>query len=128
MGFINNLKRWWNTDMQELKTNNTEDMFYSEDISLWYDLYNQEQKKKFDGNSKSLNLPKAIIDELNKATINEFNFDLVSDNADLKYITQFINKNKSLLSTHLCIGGSVALKPYIEDKRVGIVIVPATNF
>ena len=114
--------------MQELKTNNTEDMFYSEDISLWYDLYNQEQKKKFDGNSKSLNLPKAIIDEINKATINEFNFDLVSKNTDLNYIAKFLSKNKSLLATHLCIGGAVAIKPYVEGKRVGVVIVPATNF
>ncbi len=112
--------------MTTLKTNNTEDMFYNEDIKLWYDLYNQEVI--FDRKSKSLNLPKAITDEISKATINEFNFDLVSKNTDLGYISKFISKNKVLLVNHLCIGGAVALKPYIEGKRVGVVIVPATNF
>ena len=116
--------------MTTLKTNNVEDKFYNQDIELWYDLYNQVKNKVviFDDKTKGLNLPKAIIDEIVKASVNEFNFSIDSENKDLNYISKFISKNESLLITHLCIGGSVALKPYVEEKKIGVVVVPATNF
>ena len=107
-------------------TNNTDDIFYSEDIALWYDLYNEEVR--LDSKSKSLNLAKSIVDEVSKAVVNEFGFTVQSKNLDTLSVNNFLHRQLLLLVTHLCIGGAVALKPYIADKKIGVVVVPATNF
>jgi A118 family predicted phage portal protein len=125
LGLLERIKRWWNADMFTT-TNNTKDPFYNQSISDWYALY--EQTANFDRKVKSLNLAKSIVDEVGKSAVHEFGFVVNSKNTDLGYVSKFIDKNLMLLVTHLCVGGSVALKPYVEGKRVGVVVVPATNF
>ena len=109
-----------------LTTNNIKDPFFNQTISDWYALY--EQTANFDRKVKSLNLAKSIVDEVGKSAVHEFGFTVESKNADLGYVSKFIEKHLMLIATHLCVGGSVAIKPYVEGKRVGVVVVPATNF
>lgn len=125
MGFIKEALRKWVNSGMEIQTNNTKDEFYNEDISTWYDLYSGDLVL---GKGKGMNLPKAIIDETCKTAVHEFNFNITTSNKDLLYTNQFLQKNLTLIATHLTIGGAVALKPYISENRVGMVVVPATNF
>lgn len=125
VGFIKNvIRKWVNSDMS-LIGSNTKDCFYNQDINTWYQLYDDERVL---GKGKGMNLPKSIITETCKTAIHEFNFNVETANKDLAYAGKFLQKNLTLLATHLTVGGSVALKPYISENRVGMVVVPATNF
>ena len=124
MGLFNRIRKRVNSSVN-IQTTNTKDEFYNEKIDTWYNLYSGDLVL---GKGKGLNLPKAIIDECCKTAVHEFNFNITTSNQDLLYTNQFLQKNVILMATHLTIGGAVALKPYISENRVGLVIVPATNF
>lgn len=126
MGLIDQIKRWWNNDMNSITTN--KDFFYSSNIEKWYKLYNNQADWIDNKVVYSLNLGKSIVKEISKTATQEFDFEVETKNKDVISAYDFLNKNKREILNHLQIGGKVALKPYISDNRVLLSVVPALDF
>lgn len=128
MGLVNQIKRWWNNDMNLNSIRENKDFFYSSDINKWYKLYSNKAEWVDNEVVYSLNLGKSIVKEVSKTATQEFDFIVETKNKDILNAYSFITKNKREIINHLQVGGKVALKPYISNDRVLLTVVSALDF
>ena len=127
MSFIDEIKRWWNKDMNVSVIEN-EDFFYSSNIDKWYKLYNNEAPWVDNEVVYSLNLAKSIVKEITKTATQEFDFTVETKNRYIINAFNYLIKNKRQILTHLQVAGKVVLKPYINDKDILLSTVTALDF
>lgn len=125
MGLFDYMKRWW-TNTMSIGTNNS-DMFYDENVNTWYDIY-FNNATWLTGYIRGMNLPKSIVEEVVRTTLNEFDFKVETSNKNIISTSEYIKNNYRNILSHLCVGGNVALKPYITNGRVGVTIVGQKYF
>lgn len=126
MGLFNNIKRWWTNTMNSIASNNV-DMFYDSNVNTWYDIYFNNAPWRT-GYVRGMNLAKAIVEEVVRTTLNEFDFEVETENKNILYTSDYIKSNYRNILSHLCVGGNVALKPYITNGRIGVTVVSQKDF
>lgn len=130
MSLLRNIKRWWTDTMNSIGTNNI-DMFYDSNLNTWYDIYFNNSPWRT-GYIRGMNLAKAIVEEVVRTTLNEFNFVVEFENGtvdrNILNASDYIKNNYKNILNHLCVGGNVALKPYISNGKVGVTIVSQKDF
>lgn len=126
MSLLDNIKRWWTNTMTSVGFNNS-DMFYDENVNTWYDIY-FNNASWLTGYVRGMNLAKSIVEEVSRTTLNEFNFEVKSEDKNIVRTSEYIKNNYKNIVNHLCVGGNVALKPFITNSRVGVTIVSQKDF
>lgn len=112
--------------MESIAYNNSSsivNLFYNYRTELAYVLFNREP---MEGNR--LQIPKTIVSTIVNSASQEFDFNVLSDNKNLKNINRFLKANIKNIEGHLCVGGNVALKPYIKNDRLGVAIYGSRDF
>lgn len=105
------------------KSESISNVFYNSKTEQAYNLYNDDSLR-----FNNLKLPKSIVNTIVTSASQEFDFGVVSKAQELERIGKFLKSNIKIAESHLCIGGSVAFKPYIKNSRIGIAIYNARDF
>lgn len=126
MSLFDYMKRWWTGTMTNAG-HDYSDMFNDKNVNNWYDIY-FNNAQWLTGYTRGMNLAKSIVEEVSRTTLNEFNFNIKSENKNIIRSGEYIKNNYRNIVNNLCVGGSVALKPYITNGRVGVTIVSQKEF
>lgn len=105
------------------RTNSLENIFSDYKTNLAYGLYYTDADKY-----NALKLPRAIVNTFVTSTSQEFDFSVDTDNLDINRISKYLKNNLRIMSNHLCIGGRMAIKPYLKNDRLGVVVYGAKDF
>lgn len=98
-------------------------MFYNYKTEYAYNLYYNENVR-----FNSLSLPKSIVNTIVTSASQEFDFNVNSESKELQRVAKYIRKNIRVMESHLCIGGQLALKPFIKNNRIAVSIYGARDF
>ena len=78
--------------------------------------------------TQRLNIPKSVVTTIVNSAAQEFDFSISPNDNALQKTVDFIKGNLKIIEAHLCIGGMVALKPYIKHEKLGVAIYGARDF
>ena len=121
MGLLDSLFRKRGNKVNDI--NDMEKLFNDTDTELAYSLYYNNSSKY-----NSLKLPKAIVNTIVTPASQEFDFSINTENNELNRICKYLKNNLKIMENHLCIGGRLALKPYIKNDRLGVVLYGGRDF
>lgn len=102
---------------------NVESIFSDYKTNLAYNMYHSDADKY-----NALKLPRAIVNTIVTSASHEFDFEVSTDNVDINRISKYLKDNLKVMESHLCIGGRLALKPYIKNDRLGVVVYGGKDF
>lgn len=94
----------------------------------WTKLY--ENKEYAQGNTRSLNIAKAICSELARLATIEFESEICGSERAVYLNEQYqqILKKTRIFTEYACAKGGVVLKPFINGKKIGVSVIQADGF
>lgn len=123
MSLLDLFKRKQVDNLGNIESGSISNVFYNYDTERAYNMYNDDSEKY-----NNLKLPKSIVSTIVTSASQEFDFDIKSEANEFDKIGKYLKNNIKIVESHLCIGGLVALKPYINNKRIGVSIYNARDF
>lgn len=128
MSLLNSIINWFKGGTTTMQPEELKVLFRNTDITKAYDQYNDCASYIDNVIIKSMNASKAIVQEIQRPVLQEYDFTVNTTNESLLSVEKTIKKQLKKLTTHLLIAGRVAWKPYIVGNKISTTVVTAKDF